>query len=64
MHLHVFLIIDYDLKSFLIRYFDEKINYRYMKNENNQMVTILLIKEAQTRGIPKTTNNIILSPNS
>lgn len=62
MHLHVFLIIDYELKSFLIRYFDEKMNY--MKNENNQMVTILLIKEAQTSGIPKTTNNIILSPNS
>lgn len=62
MHLHVFLIIDYELKSFLRRYFDEKMNY--MRNENNQMVTILLIKEAQTRGIPKTTNNIILSPNS
>lgn len=62
MHLHVFLIIDYELKSFLRRYFDEKMNY--MRNENNQMVTILLIKEAQTKGIPKTTNNIILSPNS
>lgn len=62
MHLHVFLIIDYELKSFLRRYFDEKMNY--MRNENKQMVTILLIKEAQTRGIPKTTNNIILSPNS
>lgn len=62
MHLHVFLIIDYELKSFLRRYFNEKMNY--MRNENNQMVTILLIKEAQTRGIPKTTNNIILSPNS
>lgn len=62
MHLHVFLIIDYELKSFLKRYFNEKMNY--MRNENNQMVTILLIKEAQTRGIPKTTNNIILSPNS
>lgn len=62
MHLHVFLIIDYELKSFLRRYFDEKMNY--MRNENNQMVTILLIKEAQTSGIPKTTNNIILSPNS
>lgn len=62
MHLHVFLIVDYELKSFLRRYFNEKMNY--MRNENNQMVTILLIKEAQTRGIPKTTNNIILSPNS
>lgn len=62
MHLHVFLIIDYELKSFLRRYFNEKMNY--MRNENNQMVTILLIKEAQTSGIPKTTNNIILSPNS
>lgn len=62
MHLHVFLIIDYELKSFLRQYFNEKMNY--MRNENNQMVTILLIKEAQTRGIPKTTNNIILSPNS
>lgn len=62
MHLHVFLIIDYELKSYLRRYFNEKMNY--MRNENNQMVTILLIKEAQTRGIPKTTNNIILSPNS
>lgn len=62
MHLHVFLIIDYELKSFLKRYFNEKMNY--MRNENNQMVTILLIKEAQTSGIPKTTNNIILSPNS
>lgn len=61
MHLHVFLIIDYELKSFLRRYFNEKMNY--MRNENNQMVTILLIKEAQTSGIPKTTNNIILSPN-
>lgn len=57
MHLHVFLIIDYELKNF-----NEKMNY--MRNENNQMVTILLIKEAQTSGIPKTTNNIILSPNS
>lgn len=62
MHLHVFLIVDYELKSFLRRYFNEKMNY--MRNENNQMVTILLIKEAQTSGIPKTTNNIILSPNS
>lgn len=62
MHLHVFLIIDYELKSFLRRYFNEKMNY--MRNENNQMVTIVLIKEAQTSGIPKTTNNIILSPNS
>lgn len=62
MHLHVFLIIDYELKSFLRRYFNEKMNY--MRNENNQMVTILLIKEAQISGIPKTTNNIILSPNS
>lgn len=62
MHLHVFLIIDYELKSYLRRYFNEKMNY--MRNENNQMVTILLIKEAQTSGIPKTTNNIILSPNS